>query len=411
MSGDLAVTGIGQLVTNRPELGEGDLGMIHDAALVCEEGRVAWLGRERDLPQAAGQERLDAGGGCVIPGFVDAHTHLVFAGDRAAEFEARLSGRPYAAAGIRTTVAATRAADDDALHAAARRLAREALSSGTTTLEVKSGYGLTVADEARCLRVAGALAGDDELPDVVPTFLGAHVVPPEYDNDPGGYVDLVRGPMLDACAPLAAGCDAFCEHGAFDADACRTVLAGGASRGLDVRIHANQLGPGPGAVLAADLGAASADHLTYLTDGDIDALAAANVTATLLPVAELCTRSPPGPARRLLDAGVTVALATDCNPGTSYSTSMPLVVALACFHLGMTPAEALFAATAGGASALRLPDAGHLAVGGRADFVVLRAPSPVHLAYRPGVDLVAAVARAGRVVASKPRPSAPSGGG
>lgn len=376
----LLVDRIGTLVTwdERP--------VLHDAAVVVEDGRIAWTGASAAAPPA--DERLDVEGRCVLPGFVDAHTHLVFAGDRGDEFAARLAGTPYTAGGIRTTVAATRAASDEDLRARARALAAEALRSGTTTLEVKSGYGLTVEDERRCLQVAAGLTDHR-------TFLGAHVVP---DGDPDAYVDLVCGPMLDAAAPLATAVDAFCERGAFDEDQCRRVLRAGRTRGLDVHVHANQLGPGPGARLAAELGAASADHCTHLTDDDVGALRDARVVAVLVPVAEFSTRSPYAPARRLVDAGVTVALATDCNPGTSYTTSIPFVVALACRELGLTPLEAVRAATLGGAAALRADDVGHLRPGARADLVVLDAPSPVHLAYRPGVDLVHRVLRRGEVV-------------
>jgi imidazolonepropionase len=376
----LLVDHIGQLVTwDEPPV-------LRDAALVVEDGRVAWTGPSAAAPAA--DQRLHAEGRCVLPGFVDAHTHLVFAGDRADEFAARLAGEPYAAGGIRTTVAATRAASDVELLAGAAALAAEALRSGTTTLEVKSGYGLSVEDERRCLQVAGRVTEHT-------TFLGAHVVP---DGDPDAYVDLVRGEMLDAAAPLATAIDAFCERGAFDEEQCRRVLAAGQARGLDVHVHANQLGHGPGVQLAAELGAASADHCTHLTPDDVTALLDAQVVAVLVPVAEFSTRSPYAPARRLLDAGVPVALATDCNPGTSFTTSMPFVVALACRELGMTPLEAVRAATAGGAAALRAPDVGHLRVGAHADLVVLDAPSPVHLAYRPGVDLVHAVVRRGELV-------------
>lgn len=359
--------------------------VLHDAALVVDGGRVVWSGQVGDAPAA--DERLDVAGRCVLPGFVDAHTHLVFAGDRADEFAARLAGTPYEAGGIRTTVAATRAASDDELLARAGALAAEALRSGTTTLEIKSGYGLTAEDERRCLEVAARLTDHR-------TFLGAHVP----DGDADAYVDLVCGPMLDAAAPLATAVDAFCEDGAFDEDQCRRVLRAGQGRGLDVHVHANQLGPGPGARLAAELGAASADHCTHLTDDDVAALRDAGVVAVLVPVAEFSTRSPYAPARRLVDAGVTVALATDCNPGTSFTTSMPFVIALACRELGLTPLEAVRAATLGGAAALRADDVGHLRVGARADLVVLDAPSAVHLAYRPGVDLVHRVVRRGEVV-------------
>lgn len=357
------------------------------AALVLSDGVVAWVGDSAAAPAA--DDVLDAGGGCVLPGFVDAHTHLVFGGDRAAEFEARLAGEPYAAGGIRTTVAATRAATTGQLTARAEQLAGEALRSGTTTLEVKSGYGLTVEDELRCLQAASAVTPHR-------TFLGAHVVP--EGSTAQDYVRLVTGPMLDVVAPVATGVDAFCEDGAFDVDQCREVLAAGAARGLDVHVHANQLRHGGGVRLAAELGAASADHCTHVDDGDVTALRDARVVAVLVPAAEFSTRSAYAPARRLLDAGVTVALATDCNPGTSFTTSMPFVVALACRELRMTPLEAVRAATLGGAQALRQNDIGHLRVGARADLVVLAAPSPTYLAYRPGVDLVRRVVRAGVVV-------------
>ena len=384
----LLVTGIGELVTNDPQAGPGPLGLLRDAALVAEDGQVAWVGPASGAPAA--DAVLDAAGRAAVPGFVDSHSHLVFAGDRAAEFEARMSGRAYAAGGIRTTVAATRAAGDEQLAAGAARLAGEMLRQGTTTIEVKSGYGLTVSDERRSLAVAQGLTPET-------TFLGAHVVPAEYAGDVAGYVDLVTGPMMAACAPHARWVDVFVEDGAFDADAARAVLAAGVAAGLGARVHAAQLGPGPGALLAAEFGAASADHCTHLTPADVDALRDAGVVATLLPAAEFSTRSPYPDARSLLDAGVSVALATDCNPGTSYTTSMPFVVALAVREMRMTPAEALYAATAGGAAALRRPDVGVLRPGARADVALLDAPSFVHLAYRPGVPLVSAVVRAGRV--------------
>jgi imidazolonepropionase len=343
-------------------------------ALVVEDGRVVHLG------EAAADEVVELDGRCVVPGFVDSHTHLVFGGDRTQEFEARMAGTPYAAGGIRTTVAATRATSTEELTCRAQRLAGEALRSGTTTLEVKSGYGLTAHDEWRLLSAARSVTPHT-------TFLGAHV--PE--GDPDSYADLVAGPMLAECASLATAVDAFCESGAFDAAQCRRVLRAGQAAGLAVHVHANQLGPGPGVQLAAELGALSADHCTHLSGADLAALHDAEVTAVLVPAAEFGTRSPYAPARRLLDAGVGVALATDCNPGTSFTTSMPFVVALAVRELAMSPTEALLAATLGGAAALGLGDVGHLRVGARADLVVLDAPSAVHLAYRPGVDLVHAV--------------------
>jgi imidazolonepropionase len=327
---------------------------------------------------------LDVDGDAVIPGFVDSHTHLVFAGDRAAEFSARMAGEPYTGGGIRTTVAATRAAADDELRRRVARLRAEALRQGSTTVEVKSGYGLTTVDEARSLRLAREVTPES-------TFLGAHVVPAEYADRPDDYVALVCGEMLAAAAPHARWVDVFCERGAFDADQSRAVLTAGIAAGLAPRIHANQLTPGPGVRLAVELGAASADHCTHLAKDDIDALAQSSTVATLLPAAEFSTRSPYPDARGLIDAGATVALASDCNPGSAYTSSMPFCVALAVREMRMTPAEALWAATAGGAYALRRPDVGHLGVGARADLLVLDAPSYVHLAYRPGVPLVRTV--------------------
>ncbi|WP_059007504.1 imidazolonepropionase [Streptomyces specialis] len=384
------VTGIGRLVTTDPALGAGGpLGLLAAAAVVMAGGRIAGVGPPRRAPAA--DTRVDAAGRAALPGFVDSHAHLVFAGDRTEEFAARMSGRPCRAGGIRATVAATRAATDAALHATAARHVREALLQGTTTIETKSGYGLTVHDEARSLAVAAAHT--DET-----TFLGAHIVAPEYEDDPAGYVELVTGPMLDACAPHARWIDVFVERGAFGEDQARAVLTAGAAHGLTPRVHANQLGPGPGVRLAVELGAASADHCTHLTDADVDALAAGNTVATLLPGAEFSTRAPYPDARRLIDAGVPVALATDCNPGSSFTSSMPFCVAVAVRETGLTPDEAVHAATAGGARALRRADVGRLTPGARADLVILDAPSHVHLAYRPGVPLVHAVWRAGRRV-------------
>jgi imidazolonepropionase len=375
------ITNIGTLLTNDEQLGT-----IDNAAVVIDGGRVAWAGPAAGAPAA--DDAHDAGGRAAIPGFVDSHSHLVFAGDRTAEFNARMSGRAYTAGGIRTTVAATRAATDGELHAHVARYVAEALRQGTTTIETKSGYGLTVEDEARALRIAAAHT--DET-----TYLGAHIVAPEYADDPAGYVALVTGPMLDACAPHARWVDVFCEQGAFDGDQARAVLTAGAARGLVPRVHANQLHHGPGVQLAVELGAASADHCTHLTDADVDALASGTTVATLLPGAEFSTRAPYPDARRLLDAGAVVALSTDCNPGSSFTSSMPFCIAVAVREMGMTPDEAVTAATLGGARALRRDDIGHLAPGARADLVLLDAPSPVHLAYRPGVPLIHQVWHAG----------------
>ncbi len=377
------VTGIGQLVTNDARLGDGSrLGVLTDAAVVVDAGVVVWVGPATVAPDA--DERVDVEGRAVVPGFVDSHAHLVFAGDRADEFAARMAGQPYGAGGIRSTVAATRGADDATLERNTRRLADEMRRGGTTTFECKSGYGLTVDDEARSLSVARRLTPET-------TFLGAHVVPPEYEGRRDAYVELVAGPMLDACAPHARWVDVFCDRGAFDADETRAVVAAGVARGLLPRLHGNQLQHGPGVQVAVEVGAASVDHCTYVDDGDVDALAASGTVATLLPAAEFSTRSPYPDARRLIDAGVAVAIATDCNPGSSYTTSMALCLALAVREMRMTPAEALWAATAGGARALRRADVGTLTTGARADLVVLDAPSYIHLAYRPGVPLVWAV--------------------
>jgi imidazolonepropionase len=384
----LLLTGISSLVTNDPSHGP-LLGELHDAALVIEGSTVAWVGSRTSAPAA--DASMDLGDRAVVPGFVDSHAHLVFAGDRAEEFAARMTGTPYSAGGIRTTVAATREAADEQLAANVARLVAEMRRQGTTTVEIKSGYGLTVADEARSLAVAAEFT--DET-----TYLGAHVVPAEFADDPAGYVDLVTGPMLDASAKHAKWVDVFVERGAFDADQARAILRAGQAAGLSARVHANQLGEGPGVQVACEVGAAAADHCTFLTSADVDALASAGVVAGLLPAIEFSTRSPYPDARRLLDAGVTVALATDCNPGSGYSSSMPFCVALAVREMRMSPAEAVWSATAGGAASLRRTDVGHLSVGARADLAVLDAPSYLHLAYRPGVPLVTRTFVGGRPV-------------
>lgn len=374
------VTGIAELVTNDGE-GEGGLGLRREAALVVDAGVVAWVGAAGEAPAA--DRVVDLGGRAVLPAFVDSHAHLVFDGDRAAEFTARMTGQRYDGGGIATTMAATRAANDETLRKLLARRIREMRSQGTGTVEVKSGYGLTVEDEARALRLAREVTPET-------TFLGAHVVPPEARGDRTAYVELVTGPMLAACAPHARWIDVFCEPAspyAFTGDEARVVLEAGIAAGLRPRVHGNQLGHGPGVQLAVELGAASVDHCTFLSAADVDALAGSGTVATLLPGVEFSTRSPYPGARRLLEAGVTVALATDCNPGTCYSTSMPLMIALAVREMGMSPAEAVWSATAGGAQALQRNDIGHLTPGARADVCVLEAPSHAHLAYRPGVPL------------------------
>ena len=385
------LTGIAELVTNDPSTGDGSqLGVVSDAALVVEDGSVRWVGRAADAPDA--DARRDVGGRAVIPGFVDSHAHLVFAGDRSVEFAARMAGADYDGGGIASTVAATRAASDAELRRLLVGRIAEMRMQGTTTVEVKTGYGLTVEEEVRALRLAGEVTAET-------TFLGAHVLP--ADRERADYVRLVAGDMLVACAPYARWIDVFCEPAsrhAFGGDEARTVLVAGRAAGLGLRVHGNQLSAGPGVQLAVELGAASVDHCTHLTDADVDALAGGGTVATLLPGVEFATRSAYPDARRLLDRGATVALATDCNPGSCYTSSMPLIIALAVREMRMTPAEALWAATAGGARALRRSDVGVLVPGRRADLVVLDAPTHLHLSYRPGVPLVHQVWQSGEPV-------------
>jgi imidazolonepropionase len=407
------ITNIGELTTN-VAAADDPCGTLRDAAVLIEGGRIAWVGPAADAPSsdrettsarrdggktppsrradvvspagagAGAGAVVDAGGRAVIPGFVDSHTHLVFGGDRADEFEARMAGTPYAAGGIRRTVAATRAATDDELRRRLAGFVTELTAQGTTTFEVKTGYGLTVDDEARLARLAAEVTSEV-------TFLGAHVVPAEYAERRDDYVDLVCGDMLQACAPHSRWIDVFCERGAFTPEESRRILAAGVMHGLRPRVHGNQLGPGEGVQVAVALGAASVDHCTYLDDDDVAALAGSDTVATLLPGVEFSTRQPYPDARRLIDAGVTVALASDCNPGSSFTSSMPLMIALAVREMGMTTAEAVWAATAGGARALRRDDVGAIAPGRRADLVLLDAPARTHLAYRPGVPLIRTV--------------------
>ncbi len=389
----LVLNGIGTLVTNDPSLDRGKLGIIKNASLVVDDqNKIALACEATKLPREFRGMAIDVEGRAIVPGFVDSHTHLVFGGDRAEEFEARMSGKPYSAGGIRTTVAATRGSNSDLLVANARRLANEALHTGTTTLETKSGYGLSIVDETRSLQVANEITSET-------TFLGAHVVPAESQID--DYVALICGEMLKQCAPHAKWIDVFCDRGAFEVDHARSILKAGANAGLGLRIHANQLQQGGGVQLGVELGVASCDHCTHLASADIDALASTKggTVATLLPTAELCTRSQFPDARRLIDSGITVALASDCNPGSSYTTSMPLVISLAVLKMNMTCDEAVWSATAGGAAALRRNDIGNLAVGSHADFAVLNSRSHIHLAYRPGVKIIDAVFSKGKLVA------------
>jgi imidazolonepropionase len=380
----LVIDNIGLLVTNDPALGEGPLGLVRDAALVVENGRIAAVERAA----AAADDRFDAAGRCVIPGFVDSHTHLVFAGDRSEEFAARMAGRPYEAGGIRVTTAATREASGHELRELTQRRRAEGLRAGITHVEIKSGYGLDVSTEQRLCELAAEFTDDV-------TFLGAHVVPAEYEDRPDDYVELVCGEMLAACAPHARWIDVFCETGAFDVEQSRAVLEAGRAAGLGLRVHGNQLGPGPGARLAVELDAASVDHCTYLDDADINALAGSETVATFLPATDFSTRQPYPDARRAIDAGVSVAIATNTNPGSSNTTSMGFCIALAVRDMGMTVEEALAAATLGGATALRRDDVGRLTPGARADAAILDARTYADLVYRPGVPLVAATMIAG----------------
>ena len=375
----ILVKNIGLLVTNNPSLGSTQLGILKNAALLAENGQITWVGDSQGAPTA--QNVIDADGKCVIPGFVDSHTHLIFAGDRSNEFSTRMVGQSYAAGGIADTVTKTRAATDDDLLANANRLMHESLHSGTTTIEIKSGYGLTVIDEERSLKIAKQLTQET-------TFLGAHVVPSEFKAKSNDYVDLVCGQMLNRAKPYAKWIDVFCDRGAFTPEQGRKILTAGIAAGLKPRIHANQLEQGDAVALAVELGCASVDHLTYFNQSDIEKLANSKTVATLLPGAEFSTRSKYPDARKLIDAGITVAIASDCNPGSSYTTSMPLMIALAVREMFFTPEQALWSATKGGALALQREDVGHLSIGAKADFVILRESSYIHLAYRPGVNLV-----------------------
>ena len=404
MRADFLLTGISQLVTCDPALGEGPLGVVERAAVAAAGGRVVFAGPQAalgDLEVAAGAVRVDAGGQAVVPGFVDAHTHLVFAGDRADEFAARLRGVGYeealaAGGGINRTVRETRSASDAELEAAADRRLALAARHGTTTLEAKSGYGLTVEDERRSLEVLARVAARSPV-EVVPTFLGAHLVPEEYAGDRAGYLDLLEHEMLPACAPLAEFVDAFCDRGALTVEESRRVLAAGARHGLKGKLHANELGSTGGAALAAELGCVSADHLLYCEPEEAVALAAAGTVAVLLPGTSFLLRTGrAAPVQVLRDAGVTMALGTDCNPGTCYCESMQLVIALACVHGGLTPEEAMLAATDGAARALgRGGRVGRLAPGAACDLVVLAGRSYLDLPYHLGVNLARLVVKGG----------------
>jgi imidazolonepropionase len=388
---NLLVTDIGCLITNEASIDGTPLGIINDAAFAVTDGRVSWVGARSGVNASDYQNVISANGKAVIPGFVDSHNHLVFAGDRAIEFSARMQGQPYEAGGINYTVEQTRRASDEELRGNVSALVKEGLISGTTTVEIKSGYGLSIADELRSLEIAREFT--DET-----TFLGAHVVPSEFKSSPEDYIAMVCGPMLDAVAQHAKWIDVFCDRGAFSPDQTRQILKAGIAKGLLPRLHANQLEPGEGIKVGVELGAASVDHISYFNDSDIAALANSNTVATFLPGAEFSTRSKYPDARPMFSAGIQVAIASDCNPGSSYTTNMSLMVALAVREMFFTPEQALWSATKGGALALRRNDVGYLSVGAKADFTILSSNSYLHLAYRPGVNLIEQVWRNGNKI-------------
>jgi imidazolonepropionase len=390
---DFSLVNIGQLVTNNSSLGTGELGVIENAAITVVAGKVNWVGASSAVDSSL--PKVDAQGRSVLPGFVDSHSHIIFGGDRSQEFAARMAGVPYSAGGIKVTMAATRASSSEDLKANAQSLITEMYEAGTTTVEIKSGYGLDVETEKRSVQVAAQLT--DEV-----TYLGAHVVAPEFANDPDAYVDLVTGEMLNACAEYSKWIDVFCDRGAFTGQQTKKILEAGISKGLLPRVHLNQLEQGDHIQMAVDLDCASADHLTYLTDQDIQTLARSQTVAGLVPACDFSTRAPHYPrGRDLLDAGVSVSLSPDCNPGSSYTTNMPFSIALAVREMHLTVDEAIYAATMGGAKALRRNDVGHLSVGANADLVLLTAKNYIHLAYRPGVPLVQKVWKNGTLMFTK----------
>ncbi|WP_368920310.1 imidazolonepropionase [Corynebacterium striatum] len=375
-------TGISELRT------VSDAGTLNDAALVVTDGTISWVGPADKAPAA--DDAVDLGGRAVLPGWVDSHTHMIFDGDRSAEFEARMGGGTYQAGGIAVTMDATRSAGEERLEALLIDRIAAAHKGGTTTLETKTGYGLNAESEILAAQVASRHVDDV-------TFLGAHLVPPGAQAE--SYLDEVVGPMLDGVAPYVQWIDVFCERGAFDEAQSRRVLAAGIERGLGVRVHGNQLGEGPGVALAVELGAASVDHVNYLSDADVEALASSNTVATMLPACDLSTRESLAPGRRLLDAGATVAIASNLNPGTSYTSSMNFCVTTAVLQQHLSLDEAIRAATYGGAQALRRHDVGGgvdaqgrpakgtIVEGAAGDLHVLDAPSAIHLAYRPGMPM------------------------
>lgn len=378
--------GIPELVTNDPAAGPGLLGIIPNAAVIIQDGHLVWVGPAGSAPAA--DTSVDLNGRAVLPGWVDSHTQMVFVRDRVDDdFTARLSGE-RSTAGVQVTVDATRAAADPELLAVAGRHRREMLNGGTTCANTMTGYGLTVRDEARAAATAQA-AGFDDI-----TFLGARTVPAEYARDPDGYLDLVCGPMLDAVAPLVRWIDVACDA-AFDSAQLRRVLAAGQRNGLGLRVHGVQDATGQGVLIAVDTGAAAIAHCSQLSDADVAALVGSETIATLLPACDLTTGQPPARGRSLIDAGVRIALASGFDPDSCHTSSMTMIIAMAVHLCGLTPAEAVHAATAGGARALRRTDVGALTVGARADLHVLDAPSHTYLTDRPGMPLTHAVYRNG----------------
>ena len=382
------VSNIGLLVTNDPTQDGTPLGIIKEAALVIDNGSISWVGPNNQATKSDFEYSVDANSKCVIPGFVDSHSHIIFAGDRSEEFRSRMQGEPYSAGGIKSTVALTRSATNQDLLSNAHRILAEANSTGTTTLEIKSGYGLTIKDETRSLEIASSLTEET-------TFLGAHVVPTEFQNDPEGYVELICGEMLDKVKPYAKWIDVFCDKGAFTPDQTRKILKAGIAKGLKPRLHANQLEAGDGIKIGVELDAASVDHVSHISEHDISLLSNSNTVATILPGAEFSTRSKYLDARVLFAADINIALASDCNPGSSYTSNMQFIIALAVREFFFSPEQALWSATKGGAMALRRNDIGHLSVGTSADFSILKTSSYIHLAYRPGVQLIEEVWRRG----------------
>ncbi|MCU4298521.1 imidazolonepropionase [Brevibacterium permense] len=419
------ITGISELVVNDLDT-LGELGVITDAALLIDDGRIIWSGPSAEADTAvsnrlgewagsklndddiangevtsandlSGLETIDLGGKAVIPGFVDSHNHLIFAGDRSEEFAARMAGQKYSAGGIATTVAATRAATESELEANLVHLLEQAKRQGTTTFEIKSGYGLTVPDEIQALDIINRHTEES-------TLIAAHVVPPEFKDEPERYVDLVIDAIIPAAEGKAKWIDVFCETGAFTEVQTRRIIEAGKAVGMKPRLHANQLTEGGALKLGAELGCVSVDHATFASDEDLAVLAETGTVVTLLPSIEFSTRQPYPDARRYVDAGVSLSIASDCNPGSGFSNSMPFVIAIGVRDMHFTVEQAVWAATAGGANALQRTDVGHLGAGARADLAILDAPSYRHLAYRPGVQLVERVYSGGElIVDNRPR--------